>query len=160
MVAQQQTTSPGESQAGSAEARQQENLPLAPAKNLEVVTGSVVISSHFRSIRLPAELRSLTSRLGDSLQIGQRISSDQTAYPADALEQRIEGTVKLHAIIDRDGAVQSVEAVSGPATLVSEAMTAVRGWRYNRSLLGDQAVEREEDITFVFRLRTQTAAPN
>ena len=160
VIAQQQVAPLSESPASTAEVRQ-ENLPMPPAsKNLEIVTGSVAISSHFRSIRLPSELRSRTSQLGNSLQIGRPISSEQPAYPADALEKRIEGTVRLHAIIGRDGTVQTVEAVSGPAPLLSAAMTAVRGWRYNRSFVGDQPVEREEDITLVFRLRTQMTAPN
>ncbi|HEV1993826.1 MAG TPA: energy transducer TonB [Candidatus Acidoferrum sp.] len=161
-VAQAQVSAPIESSARTAGVAQQENRPLVPAppKNPEGVTGSVATSSHFRSIRIPAEVRSQKSRLGDTLQIGQLISGDQPAYPPDAIRQRVDGTVKLHAIVGRDGAIQSVEPVSGPPLLVPPAMTTVRGWRYKPSFLGDLPIEREEDITLVFQLRNQPGPAN
>jgi protein TonB len=134
---------------------QQENLPAvsSPRKDLEGATGSVAVTSHFRSIRVPPALRSQISRLGNTLQIGELISSNQPPYPVEALQQRIEGTVRLHAVIGQDGTIQSVEPVSGPPPLVSAAMSAVRGWRYKQTLLGGQPIERDEDITLVFRLK-------
>jgi len=63
----------------------------------------------------------------------------------------MEGTVKLHATIGRDGAVQSVVA-TGPPLLADAAMSAVRQWRYGPTLLGGQAIEADEDIIVVFRL--------
>jgi TonB family protein len=134
---------------------QQEDVPAvsSPRKALEGATGSVAVSSHFRSIRVPPTLRSQISQLGNTLQLGELISSNQPAYPVEALQQRIEGTVRLHAVIGQDGTIQSVEPVSGPPLLVSTAMNAVRGWRYKQTLLGGQPIERDEDITLVFRLK-------
>ena len=81
-------------------------------------------------------------------------------YPEDARKQLVEGTVKLHAIIGRDGAVQSVGLISGPALLVPSAMNAVQQWRFKQSLLGGQPIETEEDITVVFRLTNSPARAN
>jgi TonB family protein len=135
--------------------------PPEPAGNPEVVKGSVSVSfSPYPSIRVPAELRSQMSRQGASLQIGQLILRVDPIYPEDAERQRVEGTVKLHAIIGRDGAVQSVEPTGGPASLVPAAASAVRQWRYKPTSLGGQPVEAEEDITIVFRLLNQAARPN
>jgi TonB family protein len=73
-------------------------------------------------------------------------------YPEDAERQGIEGTVKLRVLITRDGAVQSVQVVSGPSLLAGAAVNAVRQWRYQPTLLGDQPVEIAQDITVVFRI--------
>jgi TonB family protein len=146
------TTGPGE---------KENSPPPKPAQNPEVVKGSVSVSfSPYPSIRVPAELRSQMSRQGASLQIGQLILRVDPIYPEDAERQRVEGTVKLHAIIGRDGAVQSVEPTGGPASLVPAAASAVRQWRYKPASLGGQPVEAEEDISIVFRLLDQAAHPN
>ncbi|MFY9528451.1 MAG: energy transducer TonB [Candidatus Acidiferrales bacterium] len=113
----------------------------------------MAVSSHFRSIRVPPALRSQISQLGNTLQIGELISSNQPPYPVEALQQRIEGTVRLHAVIGQDGTIQNVDPGSGPPLLVSAAMSAVRGWRYKQTLLGGQPIQRDEDITLVFRLK-------
>jgi TonB family protein len=115
-------------------------------------SGSIVITvAPFPSIRIPPQLKSQPPRLGTSLQIGQLASRVEPAYPAEATRQRVEGTVKLHATIGRDGAVQSVVA-TGPPLLAEAAMTAVRQWRYRPTLLGGQAIEADEDIIVAFRL--------
>jgi periplasmic protein TonB len=75
-------------------------------------------------------------------------------YPEEAARQRLEGTVKVHAIIGRDGTIQSVVA-SGPHLLAEAAMSAVRQWRYKPTLLGGQAIEADQDIVVVFRLSAQ-----
>ena len=97
------------------------------------------------------------SKLGTSLQIGQLISRVTPAYPEDVRRQRIEGTVKLHAIIGKDGAVQNVALLSGPALLAAPAINAILEWRFKPTLLGGQAIETEEDITVVFRLQNSAA---
>ena len=68
-------------------------------------------------------------------------------YPGDA---RVEGTVVLHAIIGKDGHVQSLEAVSGPAMLKGAAIDAVRQWTYRPYLLNGEAVEVDTTILIQF----------
>jgi TonB family protein len=129
-------------------------IPATPA-------GSVSVSfPAFPSIRVPPELKSQSSRLGTSLQIGQLITRVEPVYSEDVRKQRIEGTVKLHAIIARDGAVQSVGLMSGPPLLASLAMDAIRKWHFNQTLLGGQPIETEEDITVVFRLTNPAVRSN
>jgi TonB family protein len=145
--------------AGTAE--QESSLSPKPAENPEVVKASVSVSfSLYPSIRVPAELKSQMSRQGATLQIGQLLSRVDPVYPEDAETQRMEGTVKLHAIIVRDGTIQSVEQRSGPALLVPAAADAIRQWRYTPSSVGGQPVEAEEDITITFQLLKQAAHPN
>lgn len=123
--------------------------PEVPA----IPAGSVSVSfPAFPSIRVPPELKSQTSRLGTSLQIGQLISRVEPVYPDELRRQGIEGTVKLHATVGRDGAVQSVGLLSGPPSLSALAIDAIRRWQFKQTLLGGQPIETEEDITVVFRL--------
>jgi protein TonB len=129
----------------------------APVPPSEGTTGTVVVHSRLRAIRIPAELRFLSQAQGEGLQVGEMLSGDAPAYPEEALRDRAEGTVSLRAVIGRDGAITSAEAVNGPEQLAIPALAAVRGWRYEPTMLGGQAVEWEEDITVVFRLQKPPA---
>jgi TonB family protein len=73
-------------------------------------------------------------------------------YPAMARETRVEGDVVLAAVINKDGAVSDVRAISGPALLIPPALQAVRQWRYKPYLLNGQPVEVETQIKVQFRL--------
>jgi TonB family protein len=136
-----------------------------PAPKLPEMTaipaGSVSVTfPAFPSIRVPPELKSQSSRLGTSLQIGQPISRVEPFYPEAVRKQGIEGTIKVHAIIGRDGAVQSVEVVSGPPLLAPLAMGAIREWHFKQTLLGGQPIETEVDFTVVFRLTNSPVRSN
>lgn len=89
---------------------------------------------------------------GRNLQIGQLTNLVEPVYPPDALKHRIEGTVKLHAVIGVDGAIKSLEPRSGPELLIQAAMTAMRDWKYNPTTLNGKPIETQEDVSFVFRL--------
>ncbi len=62
-------------------------------------------------------------------------------YPALAVAARVQGTVKIEAIISRDGIVRDARVVSGHPLLVAAALDAVRQWRYRATILNDQPVE-------------------
>lgn len=73
-------------------------------------------------------------------------------YPELARQMRIEGTVRLQAVIGRDGTVQSLVVLSGHPMLVKAAVAAVREWRYRPTLLRGEPVEVETFITVIFTL--------
>ena len=130
-----------------------------PPASAEIIKGTVSVSaSPFPSIRVPPELKSQISKQGASLQIGQLLSRVEPSYPEDAERQRIEGVVKLHAIIARDGSIQDIDQMSGPPLLVAAAANAVRQWRYKPTSLDGQPVEATESVTVTFRL--QPTHPN
>lgn len=129
-----------------------------PSAPVEVVKGTVSVSaSPFPSIRVPPEMKSQISKQGASLQLGQLISRVEPVYPEDAERQRIEGAVKLHVIIDRDGNIQNIDQMSGPPLLEAAAANAVRQWKYKPTSLGGQPVEAGVDVTVVFRLQPARA---
>ncbi len=74
-------------------------------------------------------------------------------YPPLARQIRLEGTVRLRAIIGRDGGIDSLELLSGHPILARAALDAVSQWRYRPTLLGGEPVEVETIITMVFRLQ-------
>ena len=114
-------------------------------------SGSVAISSQ-RSLAVPAESSQGTLQPGKNLQVGQLVNLVDPVYPPDAEQKHIEGTVKLHATIGADGSIKDLLPLSGPAALLPAALSAVRQWRYNPTLLNGQPVETQEDISLIFRL--------
>jgi len=80
------------------------------------------------------------------------INKVQPNYPPLARQTRISGTVRLHAIISKDGSVQQLEVLSGHPLLVQAALDAVRQWRYRPTLLNGEAVEVDTTIDVIFSL--------
>jgi TonB family protein len=137
---------PASANAGKTEVPLVLSLPETPIS----ASGSVAISSQ-RSVPVPAD-GSRAAQNGRNLQVGQLINLVEPVYPADAVQQKIEGTVKLHAVIGTDGVIESLAQVSGPQALVNASMAAVRNWKYSPTRMNGQAIETQEDISFVFRL--------
>jgi len=76
-------------------------------------------------------------------------------YPPLAQRENIQGSVVLQARIDKEGSVQSVQVVSGPAVLTSAALEAVKQWRFKPHDGGDPAATTETRITVNFSISTQ-----
>jgi periplasmic protein TonB len=76
----------------------------------------------------------------------------QPEYPQIARNAHISGQVILHAIIGKDGAIESLEVKSGQAILAHAAVEAIRQWRYRPTILNGEAVEVETTITVNFVL--------
>jgi len=125
--------------------------PLPP----QTPSGSVSVSyGAYPSIHVPADVKAKAAASGASLKIGQLVNRVEPQYPDEAARQHVEGTVKLHALVGADGTVQDVQVLDGPPLLVPAAVSAVRQWRYNRTLLGDQPIETGQDISVAFRIGT------
>ena len=122
-----------------------------PAPAVAPVWSVAVSADPYPSIRMPQDIGSQKQSSAQSLRIGRVISRVEPIYPEEAKQQGIEGAVRLHVVVGRDGSVESVTAISGQAPLAEAAMNAVREWRYGQTLLGGQAVETEQDIVVMFR---------
>jgi TonB family protein len=81
-----------------------------------------------------------------------RISGTDVKYPSAARSAREQGTVVLHAVIDKKGVIDDLRVVSGPRILQQAALDAVKTWRYKPYLLNGQPMEVETQITVVFQL--------
>jgi protein TonB len=89
---------------------------------------------------------------GEAVQEALLVNRVVPAYPELARQIRLEGTVRLQAVIGRDGTVQSLEILSGHPILARAAVAAVREWRYRPTLLRGEPVEVETLITVIFTL--------
>src|SRR5215469_15707349 len=91
-------------------------------------------------------------RQGGAVTAASLINKVNPTYPPLARQTRISGTVRLHAIISKDGSVQQLEVISGHPLLVQAALDAVRQWRYRPTLLNGEAVEVDTTIDVIFSL--------
>jgi len=73
-------------------------------------------------------------------------------YPPLAIRTRQFGTVRLEAIIAKDGHIRDIRVLSGPVFLTAAAVEAVRQWLYKPTLLNGQPVEVVAPITVNFTL--------
>jgi TonB family protein len=128
-----------------------------PANPPDIKETVAIQADPYPSLRIANGSSSKKQRQGTSLLLGHLLSRVEPAYPAEAKQQGIQGTVKLHAIIGRNGSVKNLESVDGSPILVAAAMNAVRQWRYTETLLAGQSVETEEDIAIIFRLSNPSA---
>lgn len=91
-------------------------------------------------------------RVGGNVQQAKLVRQPKPVYPPLAKQARIQGVVKLNAIIGKDGSIQNLTQVSGHPLLVPAAMEAVKQWVYQPTLLNGEAVEVVTQIDVNFTL--------
>jgi TonB family protein len=123
-------------------------LELPPERVMDTVT-VLIYSRQF--VFVPGQPGPESSHKPEKVQIGERVSNIEPVYPAQAAQKRMGGTVHLRATIGKDGAVESVRSISGPTLLIPAAIDAVQLWKYQPTLLEQQPIEMQEDITIEFR---------
>src|SRR3984893_18700957 len=100
----------------------------------------------------PPKIAPSRVRVGGAVQAAKIINRVQPTYPPLARQTRISGTVKLHAIIGKDGSVQSLQVIAGHPLLVQSALDAVKQWRYQPTLLNNEPVDVDTEIDVIFSL--------
>jgi periplasmic protein TonB len=90
--------------------------------------------------------------VGGNVQAARLSNKVQPIYPPLARQTRISGTVKLHAIIGKNGTVEQLQVLSGHPLLVQAALDAVKQWRYQPTLLNGEPVEVDTEIDVIFSL--------
>ncbi len=83
---------------------------------------------------------------------GNLIHKVTPTYPVEAKQRHIQGKVKLDAIINKQGEVENLKAVSGPKELQPSALDAVRQWKYKPFLLNGDPIEVETTINVNYTL--------
>jgi protein TonB len=73
------------------------------------------------------------------------------SYPHAAEDLERESIVVVQAVISKSGRVSPVRAVSGSHLLETEAMNAVRLWRYKPFVQDDQPVDVITEIQVTFK---------
>jgi len=78
----------------------------------------------------------------------------EPSYPVLAKQMKVQGSVVLQALIGREGTIQDLRVLSGPAILSTAAMDAVKQWRFRPYFQAGQPVETEARITVNFTIST------
>lgn len=93
----------------------------------------------------------LTSVSGGVLN-GKALLKLAPAYPAEAKQQRAQGTVVIQILVNELGRVISARAISGPQTLREVSERAALGSRFSPTRLDGVPVKVNGTITYNFRL--------
>ncbi|OYW07887.1 MAG: hypothetical protein B7X34_09985 [Acidobacteriia bacterium 12-62-4] len=81
-------------------------------------------------------------KVGGNLMSAKLLKKVPPVYPASMKSQRIQGSVQLQVGIDKLGNVASAEVIATPhVDLTESALTAVRQWVYQPTLLNGNPVE-------------------
>ena len=120
--------------------------PTCPVTNLPDMNGLVPppIAAHV----VPPPPRPVSGGVME----GYLVKQAQPVYPHMAQIAGVQGDVILQAMIDREGNIVQLQAVSGHPMLVPAALDAVRQWRYRPYRLNGEPVEVETQITVRFIL--------
>jgi protein TonB len=90
--------------------------------------------------------------VGGNVQQAMLIRQPKPVYPPLAKQARIQGVVRLNAIIGKDGTIQNLQVATGHPLLVPAALDAVKQWVYKPTLLNGEPVEVITQIDVNFTL--------
>ncbi|MDF2188726.1 TonB family protein [Paraflavitalea sp. CAU 1676] len=77
-------------------------------------------------------------------------------YPKDAIDREISGTVVVQFVVDEDGIVSDVEALSGPPELHAEAIRVVRkSYRWLPAKQNGRPVKYYSKQPIIFQLKKE-----
>jgi len=106
-------------------------VPLPPAPPVQPVQAETAVTPEQR-VRI---------WIGGNVQGAKLVSQPRTAYPPLARQMRVQGTVRLEAVINMDGTIEDLRVLSGHPLLVQAALDSVSQWRYAPTLLNGKPVE-------------------
>ena len=90
--------------------------------------------------------------VGGNVTATKLVHSVQPEYPDTARRERLQGVVKLYAIIAKDGTIRLLRVQTGYCSLAEAAIKAVRQWRYTPTLLEGKPVDVDTTIEVTFSL--------
>ena len=93
-----------------------------------------------------------TQHVSTGVMMGYLIFKAVPTYPAIARAVHLGGRVVLQATISKNGAIENLHVLSGPAMLQQAAIDAVQQWRYRPYLLNGDPVEVETTVNVDFTL--------
>jgi periplasmic protein TonB len=135
------------------------NLPAkSNAIHLDVNSGATSSASNAGS-GLSVPVTAATTNSGDRVQLSPQTTQSVTVsvppdYPLLARQMKVQGVVSLQALISREGTIQELQILSGPAILAAAAREAVKQWHFKPYLLNGAAVETQARITVNFTIST------
>ena len=75
----------------------------------------------------------------------------EPAYPAEARQANLEGTIALDVVIGRDGSVLTMHPLNGPDVLSRAAMDALRWWKFEPYRINGEPAVVETTVAVEFK---------
>jgi TonB family protein len=127
------------------------DLKLTPGSVVESV--DVVARARRKNPAGPAAAKPKRILLGDAVEAAKLLTRVMPVYPQSAIDQGLEGTVLIKAVISVEGNILSADVINGPDPALGEAaLEAVKQWHYRPTLLNGEPIEVVTTITARFRL--------
>ena len=107
----------------------------------------------------PASATGVEVRAGDHVQLSPQTAQSVSVsvppdYPLLARQMKVQGAVRLQALISREGTIQELQILSGPSILATAAREAVKQWHFKPYIQNGQPVETQARITVNFTIST------
>ena len=137
-----------------ARAIESSRVAAAPTVSTPVVSAALpdVLSSPDAALPAPPPGQPLTRvRVGGVIVQPKLMHTVAPNYPTAARQSGIYGNVVISAQVDKAGNVASMNVVSGPATLQSAAMSALRLWKYQPATLDGVPIATDITVTIKFQ---------
>jgi len=116
------------------------------------IIGGAATSRLVPAMNVPPPPPKRILKVGGNVKPPRLIFQPELMYPAIARNARVQGSVRIDAILDESGNVIQAHVVDGPALLVASAMSQVTQWKYEPTLLNGQPVSVEMIIYVNYRL--------
>jgi periplasmic protein TonB len=126
-----------------------------PGGQLGGVVGGViggVLNTGAKPVAPPAVKSGAPVRVGGRVRPPKTIVQVRPQYPTLARQTRVQGDVKIDAILDEQGNVIDMKVVSGHPLLYQAALDALGKWKYEPSYLNDRPIAVELVVTITFQL--------
>jgi periplasmic protein TonB len=108
---------------------------------------SITVQAPYARMSMPG-----TIKVGGNVQDALVLKKVNPEYPPLAKAARVSGIVHLAIVIAKDGTVQEIHSLGGPALLIQAAMDAVKQWVYRPTLLNGAPTTVETTVDIVFSL--------
>ena len=134
-----------------------------PAKSnaihVDVDSGAMSSSSGSASGSATSAAPAASSNSGERVQLSPQATQSVTVsvppdYPLLARQMKVQGAVRLQALISREGTIQELQILSGPGILATAAREAVKQWHFKPYIQNGQPVETQARITVNFTIST------
>lgn len=112
----------------------------------------VNVNSASVNAETPATPTAHTVRVSAGVMAGNLLTHVNPTYPQAARDAKIQGSVVLHAVISKEGTVENLQVISGPADLRASALDAVHQWTYKPYILNGEPTAVETTITVNYSL--------
>jgi protein TonB len=123
-----------------------------PGGQVGGVIGSILSSTRNSGTTVAVAAPAKPMRISSGVSEGMLVQKIEPAYPVIAQRAHIQGTVRLQAIISRQGTIENLQLIEGHPMLVPAAIDAVKQWKYRPYVLNGEPLPVETIVIVNFHL--------